>query len=113
LREGRVSLPLVEGQSTYTIPSDVDDLLKIQSINGTLREQEYQIPLNVKNDWMAIHTPEYNRLTVPTDPEKAVWLSETSILEIVYRADHPEIDKYVANAAPLTTEIHLPSTGAP
>lgn len=117
LREGRITLPLVEGQVTYVLtkkldaPSDFqDNLLKVERIKGIYREEKYEIPLNVIDNPAAIRTTSYNTLLIPNDVKLAPWLKETNELEIVYRADHPRINVNIAQAAPLAVEVDLPST---
>ena len=118
LREGRMTVPLVENQVTYVLTKKKDapdafqdDLHKVERILGKDEDgNPYEIPLNRMDDRSAIRTTSYNTLVVPTETELAGWLNYTTELEIVYRADHPAISVPVANAAPLATEIHLPST---
>ena len=118
LRESRMVVPLVPDQVTYVLTKKKDapvsfenDLLKVERIMGKWRDDEpFEIPLNKVGNRSAIRTTSYNTLLVPTDKELAPWLEWTTELEIVYRADHPEIKAPVANAAPLATEIHLPTT---
>lgn len=117
LREGRVTIPLVDGQSTYVLtkklsaPEDFEEnLLKIERIYGTYRDQDYEIPLNKISNPQAIRTTSFNTLLIPDDSEKAPWLKETSSLKVVYRADHPKININLAQAAPLAVDIDLPVT---
>lgn len=117
LREGRMSVPLVDGKVTYVLntkgsaPTDFEDnLFKVERINGILHERKYEIPLNRINNRAAIRTSSHNTLLVPDDPEYAPWLDETTNLDIIYRADHPKISTPVANAAPLAVDIDLPMT---
>lgn len=117
LREGRLNVTLDDSKVTYVLTKKKDagtdfqnDLLKVERVLGKWREDEYEIPLNQVNNPAAIRTTSYNTLLVPTDQELAPWLEWTEELTIVYRADHPAISDPVANAAPLATEIVLPST---
>lgn len=131
LREGNLTIELVPGRTTYVIHKkftesgtsaepvkyilDADapfenNLMKIERIYGRYLDREYEIPLNRVGDGRAIRTTSFNTLVVPDDTEKAPWLLETTELKLVYRADHPEINKYLANGAPLATEIFLPAT---
>lgn len=119
LREETATVTLAEGQVTYVIkpgkalPSAApDDLLQIERVYGTFRGEEVPLALNKVDDPLSIRTTSYNTLLVPTKRPGAVdsWLDETTELRVVYRADHPPIDKFVAQAAPLATEIFLPAT---
>lgn len=87
-----------------------NNLLKIERVYGTWNEEEYAIPLNIQGDPTAVRTTSYNVLTVPTDEEKAPWLTETTHLRVVFRADHPEIPAQLANISPRSVEIYLPPT---
>jgi len=108
LREAQVAVPLVEGQADYPLDLTLD-LMQIEQVTGIVDGEEYVIPLNEAVRY-GIRTTAYNRLLVPTDPEEAPWLKETTQLVVTYRADHPPIDINIANAAPLVTEILLPAT---
>lgn len=117
LREGHISVPLVEGQVSYIlkkkhdVPVDFEDnLLKVERIYGTFRKEKYEIPLNRINNKAAIRTTSHDVLLVPDDTELAPWLLETDTLKIVYRANHPKINVNTANAAPLVVDIDLPMT---
>ena len=85
-----------------------DDLMQIERVYGTYLTKEYEIPLNEIDNPESIRTTAYNMLLIPSDTETAPWLLETTTLRVVYRADHPAINKYLANAAPGVTEIYLP-----
>ena len=87
-----------------------DNLMKIEHIFGVLNGAVYEIPLNVAGDTNSIKTSSFNTLMVPTDPTLAPWLVETAQLDVVYRADHPQIKDYLANNSPLSTTIYLPGT---
>jgi len=132
LREGNIFVDLQPGKSTYTLTKAfaqsngrskepvkyIDDttepftnnLFKVERVFGTYLEERYEIPLNERDNPNSLFTTSYNTLVVPNDPEKALWLKETSRLDIRFRADHPEIQKNRANAAPMSTEIYLPPT---
>ena len=115
LREGHIHVPLEENKVTYVIkkdhPEDFDEnLLKIERVYGKLDKKPYEIPLNRIGNKEAVRTTSYNTLLVPTDKEEAPWLKETNTLHIVYRADHPKLNKIVAQKAPLVTQIDLPVT---
>lgn len=85
----------------------MDNLLQIEKIHGTYQEAEYRIPLNQDNDPLSIRTPTLNSLMIPSDPEKAPWLKETSQLKITYRQDHPLMNIHMANAAPSQVQVEL------
>ena len=87
-----------------------NNLLKVTNILGTLCEEEYQIPLNEQSNDEAIMFLNMNTFKVPVDTKLAPWLTETTKLRVNYRANHPEINKYIANVSPKTTEIYLPQT---
>ena len=131
LREGYFDLLLMPTVRTYSLTADyaisassanpvryIDDsempftgnLHKVLRCYGTEDDREIEIPLNEISNPRAIRTPTFNSLTLPTDRELAPWLVETSLLHVVYRANHPEINKYIANDAPLITEIYLPQS---
>jgi len=117
LREGHMTVPLVEGQVTYVLtakkdaPNDFrDDLFKIERIKGIWYGEEYEIPLNRISNKAAIRTTSHNTMLVPNNEDYAPWLKETTQLNIAYRANHPQININLANSAPLATEIDLPMT---
>jgi hypothetical protein len=105
LREGHADVPLRNNQVTYVLY--IPELFKVERIYGSYREQKYEIPLNEVNNLSAIRATSYNTLLVPADTEDAPWLKETSSLHIVYREDHPTIDKYAANDDPVSVNIEL------
>ena len=107
LREGKAILPLVAGQSDYSLAS-ATDFMQTEAITGIWNQKEIDIPINVGYKH-GITTPTYNTLVVPTDVNEAPWLLETTELIISYRADHPVIDPNIANAAPTITDIFLPA----
>lgn len=131
LREGRMRIQLVEGKVSYVIGKKYcesntassepvkyildaeepyqNDLMKIERVYGRYLDSVYEIPLNQRDATGGVRTPSYTTLIVPDDVDQAPWLNETTELELVYRADHPAINKNVANVAPMVTEIHLPS----
>jgi hypothetical protein len=132
LNEGRVSLTLIPGRSTYRIHTDFavsntdsievakyltdsadpykSNLLKIERIYGIYSGEEYEIPLNEINDTESIRTSQYDTLIVPTNVELAPWLAETEVLNIVFRAEHPAFDTPDVAADMADTEIFLPAT---
>lgn len=132
LREGTLTVELQTGQSKYVVDTKYavsntrstepvkyikdsldpyqSNLFKLERFYGIYREEEYEIPLNERDNPASIMTSSYNTFIIPTDEELAPWLKETTNLDIRYRADHPVIDKYLANASPISTEIALPIT---
>ena len=131
LREGYFNLIIMPNVKTYSLTSDfamsgssvnpvkyIDDtempftnnLHKVIRAYGILNGQTIELPLNEISNLAALRTPSYNQLTVPVDPKTATWLTETQVIDVVYRANHPEINKYIANEAPLITPIYLPDS---
>ena len=130
LREADLTVALQDGKVTYVIASkfaqsntastesvkyinDTDapfenNLMKIERIIGTYNEKAYEIPLNVVDNPESIRLTSQTSFILPDDPELAPWLNETTELRIVYRADHPELNRIRAVASPTRTEIHLP-----
>lgn len=120
LDDSRVTYPLVQKHAEsntrstepkFILDSDApftNDLFKIERVYGIYKGQEYEVPLNEIGNPAAVRTISYNTLTVPTDVRHAPWRKETQVLHIVYRANHPEISPYRANASPLSVEIELP-----
>lgn len=76
----------------------LDDLIKIERVKD---HEGKPVPLNEVDDVNAIRTLSDSIIAVP-DSLKAPWL------EIIYRANHPTLNKYLADAAPITVEIDLP-----
>lgn len=132
LREGHLYVERVDGKVLYPITPKFaesntrsrepvkyikdaempfqNDLFKIERVYGVLAGEEYEIPLNEIGNPEAIRTPNYNTLLLPDNVERAPWLAESPVLHVVYRANHPEIPEYLANASPMSVEIHLPPT---
>ena len=132
LREGSLQVELQQAQTQYKLTMDFaesnnrsrepvkyikdqsnpfqDDLIQVERVYGTLGGEEYEIPLNKLNDSCAIRTSKLNTLVIPSDPEKAPWLDETTELKVVYRQNHPKLNAILANSSPLATEIDLPVT---
>jgi hypothetical protein len=121
LREGVLPITLIPGKVSYTLDKryaesntastatkwimDADDpyldnFLKIERI---LDADGEEIPLNVVGNASAIRTPTHNSFIVPDTLESAT-------LSVVYRADHPAIDKYLATAAPGQVTLDLPAS---
>jgi hypothetical protein len=131
LREKELYVELQPGQLSYSLSMDVaqanpaaaalvkylddtldpfeDDLMRVEKIYGTLNSERYVIPYNVRDNEKAIRSPRHGFLIMPDDPEKALWLKETTKLRVIYRADHPKIEASAANK-PLVTEVFLPPT---
>lgn len=108
LREGTELVNLVAEEANYTLVAT--DLLKVERVYGTYYSNDFEIPLNRIGDPVSIRTPSYNKLTVPIDSTEAAWLTETTQLNIKYRANHPVLDKEAANCFPDNIELELPST---
>ena len=87
-----------------------NNLHKVLRCFGTYNAAPWEIALNEVANPAAIRTSSWNSITIPTDSELAPWLLETDTIEVVYRANHPEINHYIANSAPLVTPIYLPDT---
>jgi hypothetical protein len=122
LRERTFTLQMVEGKVSYHIDikyaesntsssepvkwiTDASDpfeadLLRIERVYA---EDGTELTLNLLGDADALRTPAYNYLVVPDT-------LETQVLTVVYRADHPAINKYIANAAPSQVPIELPTS---
>ena len=117
LKEGSLSVPLVEGQSIYVLAPKKDvpvawdnDLLKIERVYGIFKEEEYDIPLNELNNPLSIRTSSANTLVIPDSVTYESWMDKTTALKIKYRANHPYTKPYLANASPAATPIYLPAT---
>ena len=131
LREGYFNLIMMPNVRTFSLTSDfaisasssnpvryiddtempfTDNLHKVIRCYGMKNEKKIELPLNEISNHAALRTPSYNQLTVPIDPKVAPWLLETRVIDVVYRANHPEINKYIANDAPLITPIYLPES---
>ncbi len=108
LREGVSMVPLEANKVSYIVAAT--DFLRTERVYGTYQGEILPLVLNDLNDPASIRTPNLKTLVIPSDPEKAKWLSDTQSLEVVYRAEHPKINVHVANAAPMATPIDLPST---
>lgn len=87
-----------------------NNLLKVECMEGVLDEEKYEIPMNEAGNDEAIMFLSDTTFKIPTDEEKAPWLTETTSIKVTYRANHPEINTYIANVSPKTTEIYLPHT---
>ncbi len=110
MREGRTVLELEEGKVSYLVSPTEQNLLEIEQVWGVYCSKAYEIPLDELDEPVSIRRTSHNSIIIPDDAELAPWLSETTELTVVYRANHPEIKDYIANSAPLATEIFLPST---
>jgi len=110
LREDRELVTLEDGKVSYLVAPTGKEVLAIENVKGTYLTEEYDIPLDDSTDAASIRRTGHNMFTVPDDEEKAPWLAETGDMTVIYRANHPQISDYLANAAPLITEIYLPST---
>ena len=117
LKEGTVVVPLALPRASYILAVDhdvplnwADDLLMIERVEGVYLGEAVELPLDDLEDPGSIRKPAANMLMVPTDVVVAPWLKETTDLVVRYRANHPAIDPYLANAAPIAVEIELPMT---
>jgi hypothetical protein len=77
----------------------VDDLLKIDRIFDADGDE---IPLNEIDNDCSVRTLADNLISVPDE-------LETETLKIHFRANHPLLNKYLADAAPSTIPIALPT----
>ncbi|TNE95309.1 MAG: hypothetical protein EP328_10090, partial [Gammaproteobacteria bacterium] len=120
LREGTITIGLVEGQQKYVIDKlyaasntkstapvkyiqdsadpYLSDLLKIERVYA---EDGTELSLNVVDDPDSAFTPNFKTLVLPED-------LEGTTVKVVYRADHPVIDPILAKAVPFKVEIELP-----
>jgi hypothetical protein len=132
LREAEFNVNLTEGKVIYLLALDyaksytkskvaiddryiddsatafADDLMQVERIYGVYRSAPYEIPLNNLDNPAAIRTTSYNTLVIPDDVTTAPWLKETSVLRLVYRADHPAITNPAVHITPDRIPIYLP-----
>ncbi len=102
-----ITLPITG--TDYVLAPEDDDLLEIHKIEGMYLGEVFEIPFD-GDDPAGIRRMDFNTLSVPTDPELAPWLRETTELKVSYHANHPEIRAARANSAPGSTYIDLPRT---
>ena len=129
LREKEFFIDLQAGQVSYNLVMDVaqanvkakalikyiddtldpfeDDFMRVEKIYGVLDKERYVIPFNIRDNDESIRSPRHGLLVIPDEPDKALWLKETTRLRVVYRADHPSLAKYQATS-PMNTDIYLP-----
>lgn len=111
LREGRVALAFVSGETAYQISGS--SVLKIEKV---LTDADVELALNDSEDPWALTTTDTApvTLTIPEDiVEQAVDLPEklvTAGLTVVYRARHPKIDYTTPTFDPETYPLLLPDT---
>lgn len=120
LRRRTLKITLTEGKTTYIIAKKfdadnaaskettkymqgiiepfADDFVKIERV---LDDKGEELPLNEIDNADSLMTPSNHILTVPST-------LESDYLTVEYRANHPPIDKYVADASPTSVEIELP-----
>jgi hypothetical protein len=120
LREGTLTIGLIEGRQSYVIDKnyaltntksnepqkfilDTDspyksDLMRIERIYD---DEGVELSLNIIGDPDSIRTPSFRSLIVPDT-------IVTKNLKVIYRADHPEIDKVRGAAVAFKTEIDFP-----
>ena len=123
LKEGRVTIELVQGRATYPLdtnedtvfvenddsPEFLDDVFKIERVytaGGT------EFALNDESDAYSCFTPSLSVLRVPYDVvNKVVDLPEelrTDTLSVVYRSNHPKIVYKATGFNPERIDILLP-----
>lgn len=114
LKESSVLIPLALPRVTYTVAKKqdtptgwADDLLMIERVHGIYQGEEVELPIDDLTEPASIMKLAANRIIIPSD---APWLAETTVLDVKYRANHPAINPYIANAAPLAVPIDLPYT---
>lgn len=122
LEEKTLTLELTEAQRRYLIDvryaksntdsdapvkyiADLDmpyqsDLLRIEQVFDPEGEEQ---TLNVENEPCAFMTPNHRTLVVPTD------YTEDSVT-LHYRANHPKVERNLAESSPDLVEIELPTT---
>jgi hypothetical protein len=123
LKEGRVSIQLVQGVSTYPLNSESDtvfiesvdspeflnDVFKVERV---YTEGGVEFSLNDESDPYSCTTPSLNTLKIPyTVVNQTEGLPEdlkTSTVDVVYRANHPKIVYTGANFNPARVEVELP-----
>lgn len=132
LRQGRLAVELQPGITTYRLTPEFaesnirsrepvkyikdagnpfrNELFKVEQVWGVLRDTPFEIPVNQSGFMRGIHMPNLTTLVLPTDVNTAPWMKETSQLDVLYRADHPEINVHLANAYPAGVQIELPNT---
>lgn len=125
LNESRLTIAL-DGRTTYVLSSDktvsnagtdtyiidsvvepfLNDVMKVERI---LDDNGDEIILNKENNVLSIRATTHNTLSVPADLKLASGLPVTT-LTVIYRANHPVIEKTAAIANPNNTIIYLPLT---
>jgi hypothetical protein len=107
MREGLISVPLTQALE-YIIDPETKDLIEIEQITGILDGETYVIPLDYRDDPNSIRRTSADTIRLPPMTTDDTWRKNTDHLSITYRANHPIINTYIANAAPLVTPIYLP-----
>lgn len=125
LNESKLAISL-DGRTTYVLSSDktvsnsgtdtyitdtvenpfLNDVMKVERI---LDDDGNELMFNKENNTLSIRATSYNTLTVPTDIKLSSGLPVTT-LTVIYRADHPVVNKANAIADPNNTVINLPLT---
>lgn len=120
LKEGEVIVQLADDRQLYEISSRYaasndkatlvylddaldpfdDSLLKIEEVYDA---DGVPLALNKRGDADSLRTPSYNKLQVPSTLER-------QNLRIVYRRNHPKIDKILGPAVSFAVELELPDT---
>lgn len=96
IKEKSLTVELEPDRSVYTL--EADDLLKVERIYD---DQGRDVALNEVDNDLSVRTPTDTTIAVP----EALC---TKTLTVYYRANHPPLNKYVADAAPIITPIDLP-----
>ena len=123
LKEGRVTIQLVAGRSTYPLNTDEDTVFienadspefldDIHKIERVYTDKGLEMGLNDESEMYSCYTPSMNVLRVPYDVvNKVAGLPEellTDTLIVVYRANHPKIVYTGASFKPSNIDIQLP-----
>jgi hypothetical protein len=110
MREGHFDLVLVDGVNQYTIDPEQKDLIEIEEIEGILDGNTVTIELDRRDDPSSIRRIAADTILLPPPSDDAKWRVETGVLHLTYRANHPILNNYIANSAPMITPIYLPMT---
>lgn len=125
LKEGRTTITLVPGRSTYSLstaddtefveseesPDFADDIIKIERVYAS---SGAEFSLNDESDACSCFTPSMGVLRVPYDVVNKVSgvpdVLLTDTLLVVYRANHPKIVYSGATFNPARVDVELPLT---
>lgn len=122
LMEKRLTLTVVPGKQSYLIHKRFaaantksaepvkyindtadpfqDDFMKIERVYDS---EGTELPINVLGNENSVRVTSSNSLVLPDGYDQATF-------DVVYRADHPEIKDYLAEAAPQLIEVNLPGS---